>query len=133
VSFERVGDILPRVLERLHRESRRCAGCGGPNDRELLNARKCNACIASSGRRFRELNRRNLGSCSPLRRRVWERDGGRCVLCKVACRPRKMDRYDRSADLGEIDHIIPKSRGGRNTMANLRLLCKTCNRQKGAT
>lgn len=32
----------------------------------------------------------------------------------------------------EIDHIHPVSRGGRNTLDNLQLLCRTCNRSKHA-
>jgi len=30
----------------------------------------------------------------------------------------------------ELDHIIPYSKGGPTTVANLRLLCRTCNRKK---
>ncbi len=32
----------------------------------------------------------------------------------------------------EIDHSIPKSRGGNNTIENAQNTCRTCNRQKGA-
>lgn len=31
----------------------------------------------------------------------------------------------------EIDHIIPKSKGGNNTPKNAQLTCRTCNRSKG--
>lgn len=53
-----------------------------------------------------------------VRREVWSRDGGRCVLC------------GRSADL-EFDHIIPIAKGGSSTPRNVQLLCEMCNRQKG--
>lgn len=33
---------------------------------------------------------------------------------------------------GQIDHILARSRGGQNEPDNLRLLCVTCNAQKGA-
>ena len=49
---------------------------------------------------------------------VWQRDGGKCVVC---------GRRDRL----EFDHIIPVTEGGGNTERNLQLLCETCNRQKG--
>lgn len=32
----------------------------------------------------------------------------------------------------EIEHIIPKSKGGTNTISNLTLSCSTCNRMKGS-
>lgn len=40
----------------------------------------------------------------------------------------------RCDDLGalEIDHILPRARGGTNALANLQLLCSACNRAKGS-
>jgi 5-methylcytosine-specific restriction endonuclease McrA len=32
----------------------------------------------------------------------------------------------------EFDHIIPRSRGGKTELKNLQLLCRECNRKKGA-
>jgi hypothetical protein len=49
---------------------------------------------------------------------VWQRDEGKCVQCS-------------SQEKLEYDHIIPVSKGGSNTDRNIRLLCETCNRQKG--
>lgn len=46
------------------------------------------------------------------------RDGGRCRQCGSA------------ADL-HFDHVIPWSKGGANTVANIQLLCGPCNRRKG--
>ena len=54
---------------------------------------------------------------SEVKQQVWKRDGGKCVLC-----PSKRDL--------EYDHEIPVSKGGSNTVNNIRLLCKECNRKK---
>jgi HNH endonuclease len=50
---------------------------------------------------------------------VWIRDGGRCVQCGS------------QEDL-EFDHVIPFSKGGSSTPENLRILCRSCNRGRGA-
>lgn len=47
------------------------------------------------------------------------RDGGRCRQCG-------------STEQLHFDHVIPVSRGGANTVANIQLLCAACNRAKGA-
>lgn len=62
---------------------------------------------------------------------VWKRDGGRCQKCGIECL-RRTARVPRSEawQRGEIDHVIPKSKGGTNDVDNLRLLCRRCNRRK---
>jgi hypothetical protein len=50
---------------------------------------------------------------------VSARDGGRCRQCG-------------STQNLHFDHIIPVSRGGANTVANIQLLCGPCNRTKSA-
>ena len=37
-----------------------------------------------------------------------------------------------SSEKLEIDHIIPIARGGSNETTNLQILCRKCNRKKGA-
>lgn len=49
-----------------------------------------------------------------------------CVFCKT-----KTTR-EPGPTRSEIDHSIPKSRGGNNTLENAQNTCRTCNRQKGA-
>lgn len=47
--------------------------------------------------------------------------GGRCALCGAT-----KDEVPL-----EVDHIIPRSRGGKNELSNLQVLCSRCNRAKG--
>ena len=62
---------------------------------------------------------------------VWNRDGGRCQKCGIEClhRTARVPRWD-AWQRGEMDHVVPKSKGGTNDVDNLRLLCRRCNRRK---
>ena len=53
-----------------------------------------------------------------LRWDVYERDNFTCVKCGTR-------RYL------SIDHIIPKSKGGKTTLENCQTLCRHCNSKKG--
>jgi 5-methylcytosine-specific restriction endonuclease McrA len=48
---------------------------------------------------------------------VYARDGGRCVYCG-------------SKEKLQIDHIIPFSKGGADTLENFQILCQKCNLEK---
>ena len=54
-----------------------------------------------------------------VRYSVLKRDGGKCVLCG-ASPPTNL----------EVDHIIPVSKGGDDSLSNLRTLCANCNKGK---
>jgi hypothetical protein len=54
-----------------------------------------------------------------IRDAVYERDRQACVLCSA------------TNDL-TLDHIKPWSKGGPDTLGNLRTLCRPCNSSKGA-
>jgi 5-methylcytosine-specific restriction endonuclease McrA len=51
--------------------------------------------------------------------------GGRCTYC-----PRTVDRSDGPRG-ATIDHVVPRSRGGGDDLANLALACRRCNAEKG--
>ncbi|MFX1590426.1 MAG: HNH endonuclease, partial [Promethearchaeota archaeon] len=55
-----------------------------------------------------------------LRYRVLKESNGRCALCGITKDIRPLD----------VDHIIPKSKGGKTIYENLQVLCSKCNRSK---
>src|SRR5205814_4541251 len=56
-----------------------------------------------------------------VKRAVWERDGGRCAFVGSGGK-----RCEARAPL-EFDHLDPVGRGGRATVASVRLLCRPHN------
>jgi len=71
-------------------------------------------------------DRKNKGSArrEPIglskRYSVMKQDGFQCVLCGASGKDAQL----------EIDHIMPVSAGGSDSMGNLRTLCFRCNRGK---
>ena len=55
------------------------------------------------------------------KRALYGRQEGRCGGCKVHFELRNM----------EVDHVIPRVKGGPNHISNYQLLCGSCNRRKG--
>ena len=55
------------------------------------------------------------------RRNIYSRDKNVCQYCGKSFKPISLT----------IDHVMPKSRGGRNTWTNLVCACVDCNRKKG--
>ena len=58
---------------------------------------------------------------APVRRAVWERDQGRCTFVGENGQRCEARRFL------EFDHVVPVARGGRATVAGLRLRCRTHN------
>ncbi|ABC83923.1 HNH endonuclease [Anaeromyxobacter dehalogenans] len=53
-----------------------------------------------------------------VRRAVWERDGGRCTFVLASG-----ERCGSTHRL-ELDHVVPRARGGASTVDNLRIRCR---------
>lgn len=64
------------------------------------------------------------------RRGVLQRDGYRCVYCGIRAGEKQRGNLLAKQDF-TIDHLIPRSRGGRNTWGNTACACPGCNHRKG--
>jgi 5-methylcytosine-specific restriction protein A len=67
--------------------------------------------------------RRQLSSeWQATRTRIWRRDNGHCQGPYCHHRP----FYSLPLNAAQIDHILERSKGGTDTDANLRTLCRRC-------
>jgi len=63
-----------------------------------------------------------LSTEKSVREKLFKEQNGKCKACDVEMRV---------VDF-EVDHIIPKAKGGGDYYENYQLLCASCNRIKGA-
>ena len=78
--------------------------------------------------RFVNVPQRNV---SWSKRGILRRDSYTCIYCGVQPGETKHGRLLSREDF-TVDHIIPRSRGGRNTWGNTACACYTCNQRKGS-
>lgn len=67
------------------------------------------------------------------RRRIYERDGWRCVWCGV--RVELVGRFQSHVPVFRVaclDHVLPREHGGSNHESNLVTSCLSCNSARGA-
>ena len=57
------------------------------------------------------------------RRNLYKRDSYACQYCNISCAPKELT----------IDHVVPKSRGGKSTWKNCVTSCLSCNNKKSNT
>lgn len=80
---------------------------------------------------------KSAGIPGALRRRVFREEGYRCAKCRIVGFERRFPRggYGNYTDIPgvflSIDHIVARAKGGNNDRSNLRVLCTTCNTEKG--
>lgn len=70
--------------------------------------------------RFKGRHRRPRRGVKLSRSNLHARDGGRCQYCGEGLTLRE----------ATLDHILPRSRGGKNTWENLVIACRPCNQSK---
>lgn len=70
---------------------------------------------------LRQVIRKFVGGLPCCRKYVFARDEGSCQYCGV----------NLTVSTGTLDHVIPKSRGGKWSWDNLVLACTKCNQHKG--
>ena len=64
------------------------------------------------------------------RQAVLHRDNYCCIYCGVVAGDKQNGHVLNKRDF-TIDHVIPRSRGGRNTWGNTACACPACNHRKG--
>ena len=62
---------------------------------------------------------------------VLKRDKWQCIYCGTAVNERKRGKTLLKSHF-TLDHILPRSRGGRNTWGNTACACAPCNHRKGS-
>lgn len=77
----------------------------------------------------RRARKRDAFVATVYRKKVFERDGYRCHLCRKKTNPRQQVPHPKAPT---IDHIIPLAAGGTHEPANCRTACFLCNSQKGS-
>ena len=97
--------------------------------------KRCDECVVDNAKAARKAakirrNNRKKGVNGKVHR-IWRKKVSAktnycCSICKI-----KTQRDDIYADnAGELDHIMPLSKGGTHTYDNVQLLCRACNQLK---
>jgi 5-methylcytosine-specific restriction endonuclease McrA len=124
-------DMVGRVLQRRGVVTREDGGYGlvgyeklsAPQAKELLALcrEKLEEFKSRRGRRIFEHRRTSAGYVSgTLKYEVLKRARFRCELCGISAEEKAL----------EVDHIIPRNKGGLDVLENLQALCYSCNAMK---
>ena len=109
-----------------------CLTCGVWNVFRRYNQSRCKPCqylwqIETSADRVHRLREpaRKAGD-RITRKQLHARDGGRCYMCGIKTTLTNTKKK-RPKNLSTIDHVVPLSKGGAHTWANVRNCCWRCN------
>lgn len=119
-----------------------CKTCGGMflADDRYKNAYCSVICQKRADNKKRELRRRIKIDKQMVDRdisleRLYQRDGGICYLCGNVCDWNDKKTVDGTIICGDnypsIEHVIPLSKNGKHSWANVKLACRKCNTYKG--
>ena len=131
LSAKGLASTLQRVQEWLKRSTKKCDQC------DNVAEWHCSICTKCAKQREKALKKASSHKGRCLRHNceyqanvsiglIIERDGIKCHYCRV-----KTTRSCHNAPTqAEIDHVIPISKGGGHTMANVVIACRKCNGAK---
>lgn len=124
-----------------HTIERKCAICGSAfSCLDTMTNKTCSPDCSREYAKIRHKKDKRIPKDKIIDRDInlkalYKRDGGRCYICGRVCdfndwiNPTAKNRYPGKA-YPEIDHVIPVSRGGEHSWANVRLACRKCNEEK---
>jgi hypothetical protein len=120
-----------------------CFKCGSPCVARGVSRRKmCDKCLVEAKREERKTVKQEIGTyrkkcrkyggnyvAGVTRRKVFERDGWRCHVCKKKCLKHWANNHPLEATVDH--HPIPLSKGGDHDWHNVRCAHRKCNEEKG--
>ena len=98
-----------------------CVRCGKSLSNKRSNAIYCSTTCKSMDHNFKQLKSAGKRVTTARRRLIVERDNFACYMCNSVV----------TLKSAEIDHLIPRSRGGSSSPNNLSTACLPCNRSRG--
>lgn len=124
---ERYRHTFVSVAESNPEVTHRCPECGETFTSRRYSDTRVYCTPLCSARAHKRNRRHRLRAAGPSERftlrEIAERDGWICHLCRL-----KVSKNDAS-----IDHLVPVSKGGAHTRANVALAHRVCNSARGAT
>ncbi len=116
------GGKLTRVVIEMSRDMKQSISDRSEDEREMGKRRAMNQRILKE---LEKHGRALVGKTDILRYRLYTEQWHQCAYCGKKFGLNEIFGYN-----AEIDHIIPRSKGGTNRQFNLALVCRECNQKK---